>query len=141
MTDEKYIGSIDVSAGEPSQNGSSDPVFLEYAFAGGGHSPPQFVHAGTLAWIALHTYSGCEEQWLLEWEKTIPSAGCGCHAGYLSLKEEVPPDFSSPDAFFAWGVALHNSVNRKLGKQELSLEEAQLLWRSKYGMEDQEDRH
>jgi hypothetical protein len=141
MINEEKVASIDVSVGYQDHGGDSSPVNLQYHFHGSYDRPPEFVHSGTLAWLSLHSYEGCDEAWLLEWEKTIPSAGCGCHSGYLLLKEEFPPDFSSSDAFFAWGVALHNGVNRKLGKQELSLEEARLLWRSKDVMEDQEARH
>jgi hypothetical protein len=50
----------------------------------------------------------------------------------------MPPDFSSPEAFFAWGVALHNAVNAKLGKPEITIEEAYLIWRKSDGLDQQE---
>jgi hypothetical protein len=49
----------------------------------------------------------------------------------------MPPDFTSPEAFFAWGVALHNAVNRKLGKPELTIEEARRIWRRNDGLESE----
>jgi hypothetical protein len=84
-------------------------------------------------WIALHNGSIVDADSLAEWEKTIPQYECGCRAFYADHKAEIPPDFSSPEAFFAWGVALHNAVNRKLGKPELTLEEALSIWRKTDG--------
>ena len=34
------------------------------------------------------------------------------------------PDFSSPETYFAWTVAAHNSVNAKLGKKIFTVDEA-----------------
>jgi len=84
-------------------------------------------------WIALHDGSIRNADDLAEWEKTIPQYECGCRAFYAKYKAELPPDFTSPDAFFAWGVRLHNSVNRKLGKPELTIEEALSIWRNTDG--------
>jgi hypothetical protein len=51
----------------------------------------------------------------------------------------MPPDFSSPEAFFAWGVRLHNAVNAKLGKPEITIEEALSIWRKSDGLEVKAD--
>ena len=139
---ETHVGYIDVSVDYVDRGGDSSPVNLQYHFHGTHDRPPEFVHSGTLAWTSLHTYRGCDQAWLLEWEKTIPSAGCGCHSKYLELKVLMPPNFSSPDAFFAWGVDLHNAVNRKLLKPEITLDQAFSLWRSVNGsVEDQQAQH
>ena len=66
------------------------------------------------------------------WQYLIP-ARCDCKDGYQQILSEMPPDFSTPEAFFAWGVALHNAVNRKLGKPELTIEEALSIWRKDDG--------
>ena len=83
---------------------------------------------GRFAWSKLHGYTGCDPQWLDIWQYLIP-ARCDCKDGYQQILGEMPPDFSTPEAFFAWGVNLHNSVNRKLGKPELTYEEALSMWR------------
>ena len=84
-------------------------------------------------WIALHNGSIVDAASLAEWEKTIPQYECGCRAFYAKHKADNPPDFRTPEAFFAWGIALHNAVNRKLGKPELTLEEALSIWRKDDG--------
>lgn len=84
-------------------------------------------------WIALHNGSIRNADDLAEWEKTIPQYECGCRAFYAKYKADNPPDFTSPEAFFAWGVALHNAVNRKLGKPELTMTEALSIWREDDG--------
>lgn len=89
-------------------------------------------------WIALHNGSIVDAAGLAEWEKTIPQYECGCRAFYAKYKADNPPDFSTPEAFFAWGVALHNAVNRKLGKPELTIEEALSIWRNSDGLDLQE---
>lgn len=83
---------------------------------------------GRFAWTKLHSYLNCDPQWLDLWVHFIPQR-CDCKDGYQKILEDLPPDFSSSDAFFAWGVRLHNAVNAKLGKPEITLEEARLLWR------------
>ena len=87
---------------------------------------------GQFAWAKLHSYTGCDPQWLDLWQYFIPQM-CDCKDGYQKILEEMPPDFTCPDAFFAWGVALHNAVNRKLGKPELTIDEARRIWRRNDG--------
>ena len=89
-------------------------------------------------WISLHNGSIVDAAGLAEWEKTIPQYECGCRAFYAKYKADNPPDFTSPEAFFAWGVALHNAVNRKLGKPELTIEETLSIWRNSDGLDMQE---
>jgi len=67
---------------------------------------------------------------LLEWEHGIPSEGCKCNEGYQNFKSSDPPDFSSPMAFFHWANRIHNCVNRKLGRREVTFGEALTLWRN-----------
>jgi hypothetical protein len=90
-------------------------------------------------WIALHDGSIHDEATLAEWELSIPQYGCQCKAFYRAWKAENAPDFSSPEAFFAWGVALHNAVNAKLGKPQITLDEAYSIWRKDDGMEHKEN--
>jgi hypothetical protein len=89
------------------------------------------------AWPALHAYDGCDPVWHAEWELTIPDYGCSCRKDYAEYKAANPPDFSSPTAYWLWGVHLHNWVNRKLGKTELTVEEARAIWRRQDGVTEQ----
>ena len=87
---------------------------------------------GRFAWSLLHNYRGCDPQWLELWVYFIPSR-CDCRDGFQQILKDLPPDFSSPEAFFAWGVRLHNAVNAKLGKPQITLDEAYLIWRKDDG--------
>ena len=84
-------------------------------------------------WIALHDGTVFHAKSLADWELSIPQYGCQCKAFYRAWKAENAPDFSSPEAFFAWGVALHNAVNAKLGKPQITLDEAYSIWRMNDG--------
>jgi hypothetical protein len=86
-------------------------------------------------WIFLHDGSIKTIEQLAEWEICIPQYGCPCKRFYAEWKAANPPDFSSPEAFFAWGVALHNAVNAKLGKPEITIDEAYSIWRKSDGLE------
>lgn len=80
-------------------------------------------------WSRLHLYDGRDPEWLANWEKYIPQAGCSCKAGYDEILKTFSWDFMSPETFFASGVELHNRVNDKLGYGTVSLDEALTLWR------------
>jgi hypothetical protein len=86
-------------------------------------------------WIAIHNGSIVDNAGLLQWEKTIPAYGCACRQFYQAWKAANAPDYSSPEAFFAWGVRLHNAVNAKLGKPEITIDEAYSIWRKSDGLE------
>jgi hypothetical protein len=87
---------------------------------------------GQFAWTKLHSYRGCDPQWLDIWQYLIPQR-CDCKDGYQRILADMPPDYSSPEAFFAWGVALHNAVNKKLLKPEITIDEALSIWRKTDG--------
>jgi len=90
-------------------------------------------------WVAVHNGSIRDAIGLANWEITIPQYECNCRRFYADWKAANPPDFTSPEAFFAWGVALHNAVNAKLGKQQITIEEAYSIWRKTDGLDKQED--
>jgi hypothetical protein len=80
-------------------------------------------------WARLHDGTIQTIEQLTEWELLIPQYGCSCKSFYDKWKADNPPDFTSPEAFFAWGVRLHNAVNAKLvGKQQVTIEEARRIW-------------
>jgi hypothetical protein len=93
---------------------------------------------GRFAWTKLHAYTGCDPQWLDIWQYLIPQR-CDCKDGYQRILAEMPPDHTSPEAFFRWGVSLHNAVNRKLGKPQITIDEAYLIWRKSDGLEIETD--
>lgn len=83
---------------------------------------------GRMAWSFKHKYLGCDPQWHELWELLIPRNGCSCSNDYAKLKEENPPDFSSPEKYFLWGHRIHNLVNMKLEKPLITIAEAIKLW-------------
>ena len=90
-------------------------------------------------WIFLHDGGVSTIEQLTEWELLIPQYGCACKRFYAEWKAANPPDFTSLEAFFAWGVRLHNAVNEKLGKQQITIEEAYSIWRKSDGLEVKTD--
>lgn len=81
-------------------------------------------------WKSLHTYKYTTEkeanEWFYRWCSRIP---CGsCKQDWAKIIGEFPPDFSSSEAFFIWGVDAHNLVNKKLDKPQITLEDARKTW-------------
>lgn len=82
--------------------------------------------SGPEIWFSLHTYTqdgvwdaGEAERWYRNvWLPTVPNYGCRCRKHWGKIASRNPPDFSTEEAFFLWGVGRHNDVNRKLGKGE-----------------------
>ena len=95
---------------------------------------PRLVYASVVTqvhgnpWDGLHNGTVCDAITLAEWELRIPAYGCACRKDYMLYKASSPPDFTSPESLWLWGVELHNHVNRKLGKPELTVEQARLQW-------------
>jgi hypothetical protein len=86
-------------------------------------------------WVELHHFPfsdswSCQTrcQWWKNWQARVPNLGCDCRRHWRDLVERMPPDFSSPAAFFAWSVSAHNAVNTRLGKPVVPLEEARCLY-------------
>lgn len=61
--------------------------------------------------------------WLIEFRMQLPCGGCRLH--WDAFCASMPPDWGN---YFAWTVAAHNEVNRRLGKPELTVEEAKCIW-------------
>jgi hypothetical protein len=91
------------------------------------------ANQGRFAWSKKHGYLGCDPQWHELWVLLIPAFGCSCKQDFADYCKDNPPDFSSPTAYWLWGVHLHNWVNRKLGKTELTVDEAKAIWRREDG--------
>jgi hypothetical protein len=94
--------------------------------------PPRLpeVVDGPYLWMLIHSHEEDGQGWFEEkWVPLLRYLGCDCKNGFAKIRETWKPDFSSPDAFFRSGIELHNAVNRKLGKPELTLDEAYRIWR------------
>ena len=84
--------------------------------------PDLIAEKGRKLWGELHSYQWENEkdakEWLRKWKKRIPRFGCGCHKHFSQICEQAPPDFSSAEAFAAWGIRVHNLVNASLNKPQ-----------------------
>jgi hypothetical protein len=60
------------------------------------------------------------------WSTRVPCGDCKRH--WDEWRKANPADLSSPAAYFAWTVAAHNAVNRRLGKPEMSVDDARTLY-------------
>lgn len=87
-------------------------------------------------WIGLHDGTVRDAMSLAEWELQIPQYGCQCKKDYAMYKAENPPDFSSAESIWLWGFNLHNWVNRKLEKPEITIDQAHAIWRAKHDEEN-----
>lgn len=80
-------------------------------------------------WELLHTYKSKSKEetqkWLEEWKNKLSCGRCKKH--YEELVKDNPVDFEN---FFEWGVKIHNLVNNKLDKPEVTVEQAREIWKS-----------
>jgi hypothetical protein len=93
--------------------------------------------AGRRLWAELHRWAiafGGDPQeaarWLQEFAGRVPQAGCGCRAEWDTDIAQYPPPLDHPEELFEWTVVVHNAVNLKLGKPQVSLHEARDIWSS-----------
>ncbi|MBS0328213.1 MAG: hypothetical protein JSR30_00040 [Proteobacteria bacterium] len=79
-------------------------------------------------WKELHRRAlvreGDDSEWLADFGRRI-AGSCECRQQWFSDLKVLPPDFTR---YFEWTVAIHNAVNRRLEKPELSVEEAREIW-------------
>ena len=67
---------------------------------------------------------------LADFTRRIPSVACGCGGHWESVvAARRLPLGGSPETQFAWTVEVHNAVNRRLGKLEMSVDEAKKAYR------------
>jgi hypothetical protein len=93
--------------------------------------------AGRRLWAELHRWAiafkgGPHEaaRWLQEFAGRVPQAGCGCRTQWDTDIDRNPPPLDQPEELFEWTVVVHNFVNLKLGKSQVSLQEARDIWSS-----------
>ncbi|MFH5806761.1 FAD-linked sulfhydryl oxidase, partial [Alienimonas sp. DA493] len=85
-------------------------------------------------WRMLHQYAlaydgdrEAAEKWL---EEFAAGLGCDdCRSHWRKLTAENPPDLTDAETFFRSTVELHNAVNRRIGKPEVTVAEARERWR------------
>jgi hypothetical protein len=89
------------------------------------------VQLGPPLWADLHRWAlttplDAVGQWLAVFRRRVP---CGkCRREFTSIVQDLPAPATSNDDLFAWTVEVHNRVNRKLGKPEMSVEAARPLY-------------
>lgn len=86
---------------------------------------------GSALWTLLHAFAkaypnvATEDDkaralgWLDKWGELVEqnAIGCGsCHRKWALLIERNPPSLSGSTAFYHWTVAVHDWINRELGK-------------------------
>lgn len=84
---------------------------------------------GPQMWEKLHqrlpvTDVQAEMKWLSDWAAQLPPS-CDCKSSLANFLRANPPDFVN---YFAWTVKLHNAVNAKLNKPQLTEEQARAIW-------------
>lgn len=75
-------------------------------------------HARTLSWAG-----GEDGEWLVAFARRLPCGECRVH--WLGMVARTPPDWAD---YFRWGVARHNEVNARLGKEQITERDAQAIW-------------
>ena len=58
----------------------------------------------------------------------IPCQSCGTHLEQIYQLLPIEPALSGSEALFEWTVEVHNAVNRRLGKPEISVNDARAFW-------------
>jgi hypothetical protein len=58
----------------------------------------------------------------------IPCQSCGTHLSEIYQLLPIEPALSGSQALFEWTVGVHNAVNRRLGKSEVSIDDARTFW-------------
>jgi hypothetical protein len=102
-----------------------------------GYTPPApqpdwWSIAGPLLWKELHRWALSahlqvdQREWLKNFTNKIACGECKTH--WLQWTARNPPDFTSHEALFIWSVNAHNSVNERLGKPTMTVEDARRRW-------------
>jgi len=76
-------------------------------------------------WKEIHTKQDPDEVWFGNLLSRVPNGDCGCFAWLSGYIKTNPPRFND---WFVWTWELHNAVNRKLNKPEITLDEAKAIW-------------
>jgi hypothetical protein len=61
----------------------------------------------------------------------IPCASCGQHLTETMNALPIESSLTGSEALFSWTVDLHNAVNARLGKDQVSVTDARKIWMGK----------
>ena len=88
-------------------------------------------------WKELHVnalqYKGTDDSIFLQrFKKKIPkyTTGCSCREFWATWTRANPPTYGPNNEYFDWTVKAHNAANVKLGKQEITFEDALELYKN-----------
>lgn len=76
-------------------------------------------------WRDIHTVQNANPVWWAGIVEQIKSLFCDCGDFLETYIAENPPRFND---WFKWSWELHNAVNRKLGKQQQTFDDAKACW-------------
>jgi len=76
---------------------------------------------------ALHHTGGDDSAFMRDFNEGVPQASCKCKEHWLKILKKHPPKFGK--RYFAWTVYVHNKVNKKLGKERISVKKAKKIWK------------
>lgn len=87
-----------------------------------------FIHNVALGYPKEQTYMIKENyrQFFHLIGDVIPCKSCSTH--YKKMIADYPPDLVDRDSLFKWTVDIHNKVNKRLGKSEISYNDAYNIW-------------
>lgn len=95
---------------------------------------------GPPIWNAIHILAflgtpgpltAVEQQGFVQWFQSLGTVlPCGkCRQHYADYVRKTPPNVQTRESLSRWTVDLHNWVNARLGKPEISWEQASALYR------------
>ena len=100
----------------------------------------------TELWKELHTNAignnkSNDAIFLANFGRKIPryTTGCSCREFWNNWVRQNPPIYTPSSAYFDWTVKVHNAVNAKLGKPQMSIEDAIAIWSPKSNHESVRD--
>lgn len=88
-------------------------------------------HRGAEIWVDIHAKLDPNPKWFNDeiLTRVAGLGGCGCRKKFETIRQRLPEDYSSPDAFFVRSVEQHNAVNDELGKPQMSLSDARIKYK------------
>lgn len=91
-----------------------------------------FPHWGPPAWRRLEGTARAgelTEAFMEMFTASLPDGNCGCRGHWKAILEAYPPPYGASAADqWRWAWSRHNDVSRRLGKPEMSMEEAEKLY-------------
>lgn len=83
--------------------------------------PTAFLEYTRALWAEVHTFPftnnwACDARckWWTDWLARVPYHGCSCKQKFKKILKDLPPDWSTREAFFYRTVDWHNAVNQSL---------------------------